>query len=103
MTDDSTNNSVKVQVYPPTQPIKAIYAAVTSFLASLINVMIANDEAWPTALSWLIIILSTVIVTGGVYGLTNVPTKSPPLPVGSSIPPNPVNPPVGPTTTEPPL
>lgn len=74
------SNNVTVQVYPPTQPVKAIYAAVTTFLAGLINVMLANDENWPTAISWLTIILSTVIVTGGVYGLTN----SPSTPVGSS-------------------
>lgn len=77
---------VQVQVYPPTQPIKAIYAAVTTFLSQLIAVMVAEDGSrWPTSVSWLTIILSTIVVTGGVYGLTNGPVHRTSPPVGNSV------------------
>lgn len=59
----------------PTQYIKAIWAAVTTFIGALITALVAvGDNASPSDLSWiawLTIVSATLASFGGVFGLTN--------------------------------
>ena len=56
--------------------VKAIYAAVVTFLGALLAALLAGPEIGVADLSqaaWLTIILATIVAAGGVLGLQAAP------------------------------
>lgn len=58
----------------PTKPYKAVLGFVLTFLATLVaTVQGRTDLDTMKFIDWAIVVVSSLVVAGGVYGLTNPP------------------------------
>ena len=60
-----------------TQPYKAVAGFVLTFLGTLVaTVQGRTDLDTMRAIDWAIVVVSALVVAGGVYGITNPPKES---------------------------
>ena len=70
-----------MSVTPPPPTVTKPYKAVAAFVLTFIGTLIATVQGRPsvegmTLLDWIIVIGSSLVVTGAVYGVTNPPKGS---------------------------
>lgn len=56
-----------------TKPYKAAAAFVLTFLGLIVQAVVGKADNAITAREWFVIVIGSLVVTGGVYGITNPP------------------------------